>query len=109
MTAIKEHHHSNVKSYLLVFGALMVLTVVTVAVSWLHLPITAAVIVALAVATVKASLVAAFFMHLRSERVLIYGLLGLTVFFMALLFILPISDSAASYDYRVHTEVAEAH
>ncbi len=85
-------HKPDVKMYLFVFGALMVLTVVTVLVSWLHLPIHAAVAVGLMIATVKASLVAAFFMHLKGERKIIYGLLGMTVFFMIILFVLPLRD-----------------
>ena len=88
-------HHPNVKAYLAVFGVLMVLTVVTVGVSYLRLPIAMAVLLALAIATLKASLVAAFFMHLKGERVLIYGLLGMTLVCMAILFILPISGVMA--------------
>ena len=96
--------HPNVKVYLAVFAALMVLTVVTVSVSYLHLPTATAIPVGLLIAGIKAGLVAAFFMHLKGERLLIYGLLGLTAFFMALLFILPISDNAATESVRIHTE-----
>lgn len=96
--------HPDVKTYLAVFAALAVLTVVTVAVSYLHLPITAAVFVALAIATFKAALVATFFMHLKGERALIYGLLAVTLVFMGFLFILPISDMAAISDKLVHAE-----
>jgi cytochrome c oxidase subunit 4 len=87
-------HSPNVKAYLAVFAALMALTVVTVGVSYLHLPKTAGILVGLLIATFKAALVAAFFMHLKGERQIIYGLLGLTLFFMAVLFILPIADIA---------------
>src|SRR2546423_1688174 len=68
----------HVKTYFMVFGALMVLTIVTVAVSYLHLPVHQAIIVALAIATVKGSMVALFFMHLNHERKLIYWVLALT-------------------------------
>ena len=78
----------QVKIYILVFVTLMVLTLVTVAVSRLHLPVAAAVAVALAVASVKGGLVAGYFMHLISERKLIYWVLGFTVaFFLAVLLI----------------------
>lgn len=86
------HHAPNVKAYLAVFAALLLLTIVTVSVSYLRLPIAVAVFVALVVATVKAGLVAAFFMHLKGERVLIYGLLGLTAVFLAFLFLMPMWD-----------------
>ncbi|MBI3551028.1 MAG: cytochrome C oxidase subunit IV family protein [Elusimicrobia bacterium] len=83
----------DVRPYYFVFGALLVLTVVTVLVSYWHLPPGPAIAVGLAIATVKASLVAAFFMHLKGERVIIYGLLGVTTFFVIILFLLPITDS----------------
>ena len=71
----------------------MVLTLVTVAISRLHLSIPAAIAVALLIATVKGSLVACYFMHLISERKLIYAVMALTVaFFLALLF-LPLLSS----------------
>jgi cytochrome c oxidase subunit 4 len=75
----------EIKRYLYVFGGLAVLTIITVAISRLHLPTMQAVILALAVATVKGSLVAAFFMHLISERKLIYAVLVLTVFFFGMM------------------------
>jgi cytochrome c oxidase subunit 4 len=76
----------HVKVYITVFVALMVLTIVTVAVSYLDLSIPVAVTVALLIATVKGSLVACYFMHLISEKKLIYAVLALTaVFFVALL------------------------
>jgi cytochrome c oxidase subunit 4 len=76
----------HVRVYIIVFVALMVLTVITVAVSYVHLPLAMAVTVALLVATVKGSLVACYFMHLISEKKLILAVLVLTaVFFLALL------------------------
>jgi cytochrome c oxidase subunit 4 len=75
----------QVRGYLAVFGALLVLTVITVAVSYLNLPMTPTVIIAVAIASVKASLVAMFFMHLKGERPMVYWSLGLTaVLFVAL-------------------------
>jgi cytochrome c oxidase subunit 4 len=76
----------HVRIYVTVFVALMALTIITVAISRLHLPVPIAVSVALLVATVKGSLVACYFMHLISEKKLIYAVLVLTaVFFVALL------------------------
>ena len=79
----------HVRIYITVFVALMVLTIITVAISYLHLPIAAAVSVALLVATIKGSLVACYFMHLISEKKLIYAVLLLTIFFFAALLSLP--------------------
>jgi len=81
---------AHVRTYFMIFGALLVLTVVTVAVSYLHLQHTEAVIVALIIATLKASLVAMFFMHLKGERRMIYWALYLTAAFFVLLFALPL-------------------
>jgi len=85
----------HVRVYITVFVALMVLTIVTVAVSRVHLPVPIAVTVALIVATIKGSLVACYFMHLISEKKVIYAVLVLTaVFFVALLALpaLTVSD-----------------
>lgn len=98
---MSEHaHEDRVRAYLLVFGALLVLTVVTVAVSYFHMPRALGVLLGLMIATVKAGLVAAFFMHLKWERPLIYGLLGLTAFFALFLFALPIYDSGDTHGVR---------
>jgi len=81
--------HKYVKTCIGVFATLMVLTIVTVAISYVHLETHSAIAVALIVATVKASLVALFFMHLISERNGIYYLLCLTGLFFLLLMYLP--------------------
>ncbi len=62
-----EHHGPSLNVYLTIFGCLAVLTVLTVAVSRLNLNPAAAVVVAIAIAISKASLVVAFFMHLKYE------------------------------------------
>jgi cytochrome c oxidase subunit 4 len=85
-----EDHKKHVRIYITVFAALAALTVVTVAVSYLHLPIHLAVALALLIATVKGSLVACYFMHLISERKMIYATLVLTVVFFAALMFLPL-------------------
>ncbi len=79
----------HVKTYILVFVTLLVLTMVTVAVSRLHLPVHQAVAVALVVASVKGGLVASYFMHLISERKLILWVLGFTVAFFLAVLLLP--------------------
>ena len=79
----------HVRVYITVFVALMVLTIVTVAISRVHLPVPIAVTVALVVATIKGSLVACYFMHLISEKKLILWVLALTVVFFVVLLALP--------------------
>ena len=82
---IKKH----VRKYILVFVALMALTVVTVAVSYLHLSIMNAIIVALFIASIKGALVAGYFMHLISEKKMIYATLILTAVFFAVMITIP--------------------
>lgn len=80
----------HVRIYITVFVALMVLTIVTVAISRFHLPVPMAIAVALLVAIIKGSLVACYFMHLISEKKLIYAVLALTVAFFIALMALPV-------------------
>ena len=80
----------SVKTYFMIFGALMVLTIITVGVSYVHLPVAAAVTVALIVATIKGSLVALYFMHLLHERKVIYWVLTLTVIFFIFMMFVPL-------------------
>jgi cytochrome c oxidase subunit IV len=79
----------HVRIYITVFVALMALTIITVAISYLHLPPAMAIAVALFVATIKGSLVACYFMHLISEKKLIYAVLVITVIKFAVLLALP--------------------
>jgi cytochrome c oxidase subunit IV len=81
---------SHVKTYYMVFGALMAFTIITVGVSYLHLSVPLAITVALVVATIKGSLVALFFMHLSNERKLIYWALTLTIIFFVFLMVVPL-------------------
>jgi cytochrome c oxidase subunit IV len=87
----------HVRVYITVFVALMALTVITVAISYLHLSTAPAVILALFVATIKGSLVACYFMHLISEKKLIYVVLVITVVKFAALMALPVLTHGSGY------------
>jgi cytochrome c oxidase subunit 4 len=90
MAHSEEDVSGHVKVYISIFVALLVLTGVTVGVSYLHLSsITLRIIVALLVAGTKASLVALFFMHLKTEKLWVYTTLAFTAFFVLLAFALP--------------------
>ena len=83
----------HVRIYITVFVSLMALTLVTVAVSYLHLSVPMAIAIALFIATVKGSLVACYFMHLISERKLIYWVLLFTAInFLGMLLIPILTD-----------------
>jgi len=85
------HHIAN---YRKVFIYLLIGTTLTVWASYMefnvHNSIAGAVFVGLTIAMIKGYLVAANFMHLNSERKLIYWILLLTVFFLALLLFIPV-------------------
>jgi cytochrome c oxidase subunit 4 len=76
----------SVRGYLSVFAALLILTVVTVAVASLQLTEGMTVLVAITIATFKAALVAIFFMHLKGEKPMVFWSLGLTGVLLAALF-----------------------
>ena len=75
--------------YYAVFVALLCLTAITVGVSYLKLNRPLAITVALIIASIKAGLVAAVFMHLISEKKVIFAVLLITVLFFALVLTLP--------------------
>jgi cytochrome c oxidase subunit 4 len=87
----------HVKVYIIVFVTLMVLTIVTVAIARVHLPVPMAITLAMIVATIKGSLVACYFMHLVSEKKLILAVLLLTVVFFVVLLALPILTHSNSF------------
>ena len=89
-----EEIRAHVNVYLKVFGALAVLTVVTVLVSYVELGGSGNIVVALLIAIVKAGLVAMFFMHLKGEVSSIFRALILTALFFVVLMVLPLSHFA---------------
>lgn len=81
---------SHVRIYMLVFGALAILTVITVGASYLEVTSGESIFIALIIASVKGSLVASYFMHLISERTMIINILLLTVAFFFVLMFIPL-------------------
>jgi cytochrome c oxidase subunit IV len=80
-----SHHIISVKTYSLIFGTLIFFTFVTVWVAGIDFG-AMNVIIAMAVATVKASLVLAYFMHLKYDTVMNRVIFGSGLFFLLLLF-----------------------
>ena len=84
-------HISPKPTYYAIFGALMVLTTITVLVAFINLgalnfP------VALAIAILKATLVVLFFMHVKYSSQLTKLICGTAFFFLVILFALTLSD-----------------
>ncbi len=83
--------HSGVRLYVLVFSALVALTALTVAVSYVDLG-PASVVVALAIAFTKALLVLLYFMHLRDSSALVWLVAVGGFFWLSILIVLTMSD-----------------
>jgi len=83
---MSSHETHSVRGYIFVFLALIAGTVLTVWASFIRFGSAEInIAVALTIATVKAFLVVAYFMHLISERKMIYLVMGFTAFFFAAL------------------------
>jgi len=92
---MSENVEAHVRTYWKVGGALAVLTVVTVAVSFIDFwGVPFAVFVALVIAGAKGSLVVSFFMHLVEEKKMVLATLLLTAFFFVVLIFLPLLGHA---------------
>ncbi len=89
-----EDMKKHVRVYLLVFGALAVLTLVTVGASYLKVSVPLAIALGMLIASIKGSLVACFFMHLISERTALFVTLSVTVIFFVALIFLPVLTNA---------------
>ena len=85
------HHIAN---YRKVFIFLLFGTVLTVSASYIEFnvqnSIAGSIFIGLTIAIIKGYLVAANFMHLNSERKIIYWILLLTIFFLSLLLFIPL-------------------
>ena len=84
-------HVSPKSTYYLIFGALMVLTAITVAVAFQPLGVWNFP-VAIAIAITKATLVILFFMHARYSSKLIKLFVGTAFFFLAILLGMTMTD-----------------
>ncbi len=95
-----ESAHS-IRGYLFVYFALVAATGLTVWASFIPFgSIEINIAVALVIASVKAFLVAGYFMHLISERRMIYNVMGFTAFFFLSLLFLTLY---AMHDFPVTT------
>ncbi len=89
MAESPEEIHKSIKKILWVGGLLTICTGLTVWLSFVELPTHGLnIIVGMILATIKAGLVAAIFMHLNHEKVIIYKFLAFTFTFVLALFLL---------------------
>lgn len=88
---LKETNTGHAAAYLLVWGALLILTVITVTVSYFNFG-DFNIFVAMLVATIKAALVTLFFMHLKYDNRLNQVVFVSAFFFLAVFILLTVSD-----------------
>ena len=87
-----SEHIVPVRIYLMIFAALLVGTALTVAAAFYDFPWRFNTVVALTIATVKATLVVLYFMHVRYSIRLVWVIIASALFWMAILFALNLSD-----------------
>ncbi|MFZ9519452.1 MAG: cytochrome C oxidase subunit IV family protein [Silvanigrellaceae bacterium] len=87
-----EPHVLPLSTYFAVFGALLVLTVLTVVVSVIGLPQPTAIIVAMVVAAAKATLVVLWFMHLKFDDRFYSLIFVISILFLILFFVFTSFD-----------------
>lgn len=93
------HHISTNKTLLSVAGALFILTILTVAVYYIHIPEPWNIVVAMGIAIFKAALVALFFMNLWWDERFNSMILVFSILFFGLLVGLTLIDTL----FRVET------
>ena len=108
---MSEHVHSSSSSiYLIILGALLCLTAVTVGAAYVNFgPFN--LIIAVLIATVKATLVAMFFMHLRHDPpinaiIFVSSLIFLGIFLLFPLIDIQSRDRVVPYGLRIQAQPA---
>ena len=87
-----EDHIVAVKTYTVVWLVLLILLAATIAVARLRLLAQFSILGSLAIASVKAGLVLAVFMHLKHEGIFLKGVLALALFALTVLIGLTFVD-----------------
>lgn len=105
-----SEHIVPVRVYITIFLVLLVGTALTVWAAFMNFPWRFNTIVALTIATVKATFVVLYFMHVRYSSRLIWVIMTAALFWMAILFALTFSDyETRKWDRGRVTGVAVEH
>jgi len=87
-----SEHIVSVRVYITIFLVLLVGTALTVVAAFLNFPWQLNTIVALTIATIKATFVVLYFMHVRYSSRLVWVIVASALFWMGILFALTFSD-----------------
>ncbi len=82
----------SVRTYVIVCAVLVAMTVLTVGLSFWHVPPVWHVVMGLLIGTFKASLVVLFFMHAIISLRLIWIVIAVSIFWLGILLVLTLSD-----------------
>jgi cytochrome c oxidase subunit 4 len=92
---MSEHHVIPARTNYIIFGALMALLVVTVAVAYIPLPYqyrSLHLVSAMTIATIKAVLIVLYFMHVRYSNRLTWLFASAAFFWLGILLVICLSD-----------------
>lgn len=87
-----SEHIVPVRVYIAIFLALLVGTALTVVAAFYDFPWRLNTVIALTIASVKATLVVLYFMHVRYSTRLVWVIIGSALFWLAIMFALTFSD-----------------
>jgi cytochrome c oxidase subunit 4 len=87
----EEKHITDFRVYILVLLGLLLLTLVTITVTWIDLS-ALTVLIALLIASVKAVIVLTYFMHLKFESTLFRALVAMVLAIYTLVIALTFAD-----------------
>lgn len=87
-----SEHIVPIKVYLMIFLALMTGTFLTVVAAFYDFPWRLNTVIALTIATIKATLVVLYFMHVRYSSRLVWVIVASALFWLAIMFGLTLSD-----------------
>jgi len=87
-----SEHIVPVRVYVAIFLALMVGTTLTVVAAFYDFPWRFNTVIALTIASVKATLVVLYFMHVRYSTRLVWVIIGSALFWLGIMFALTFSD-----------------
>ncbi len=82
----------RVRTYVIVCVILVLLTILTVGLSFWHVPPLWHIVAGLLIAVCKASLVVLFFMHALVSPRLIWIVIGVSIFWLGILIVLTLTD-----------------
>jgi len=91
---VVSEHIVSIKVYLVIFFSLLLGTALTVFAAFYDFPWQLNTILALTIASVKATLVVLYFMHVRYSNRLVWVIVISALFWMGILFALTFSDYA---------------